>query len=329
MRWNASRAMPRSGLLLTETLLAQSRLREAEAELARFHEATFEGDPQVGYLQARLILAEGDARSAAEHLRELAPRLDRAATQFWLAIVLRSCDIEGACRHYHLAQQRDPDWAAPIGRDCSHWSRAGVTGRAAAVQARSLVSRVPDETGGWIALVDALELLGEGVAAERVARQSLERFPDRAEPHVLLAKALRAQGKTEEALASPRRSAQPGPGTGIRLRTRPHSGHGRSGGTGHRFGPRGAGIGSRFRRAPRNAGLPALRSGCGRGGRAGHRSGARTRAWRATSIARALRVPGLDGELVRCQDRLHALSRAAPERRGSALHAGVRPARSR
>jgi Flp pilus assembly protein TadD len=69
-------------------------------------------------------------------------------------------------------------------------------------EARGLVARAPHRIGGWIALVEALENLGEGEGAERVARQSLERFPDRPEPHLLLAKALRARGRTDEALAA-------------------------------------------------------------------------------------------------------------------------------
>ena len=68
--------------------------------------------------------------------------------------------------------------------------------------AQLLVQRAPQRIEGWTALVHALENLGEGEAAEEVARQAVERFPDRAEPHLMLAKALRAQGRTDEALAA-------------------------------------------------------------------------------------------------------------------------------
>jgi superkiller protein 3 len=189
-------------LLRTETLLAEAQLDEARAESARFREATFDGDPQIEYLRARLALADGDASGAADRLRKLAPKLDRAATQFWLGRALEeSGDLDGARRRYGLAQQRDPSWTAPSAALIALEQRRGDW-RAVAGQARGLVRRAPQEIGGWIALVEALENVGEGEAAEQVARQCLERFPERAEPQVLLAKALRAQGKTDEALAA-------------------------------------------------------------------------------------------------------------------------------
>jgi tetratricopeptide (TPR) repeat protein len=189
-------------LLRTEVLLAQAKLDEAYSELDRFRDIAFEGDPQLEYLRARLALAEGDASGAADRLGKLAPRLDRAATQFWLGRALEeSGDLEGARRRYGLAQQRDPTWTAPSAALIALEQRRG-NWRAVAGEARLLVRRAPHELGGWIALVEALESLGEGEAAEQMARQSLERFEGRAGPHVLLAKALRAQGKTDEALAA-------------------------------------------------------------------------------------------------------------------------------
>lgn len=187
-------------LLRTEVLLAQGQRDETRAEFRRFREATFESDPQIEYLRARFELADGDAERAAKRLRELAPRLDRAATQFWLGRALEeSGDIEGARRRYGLAQQRDRAWTAPAAALIGVEGRRGDW-RAVAGAARLLVARAPHRLDGWIALVDALAQLGEGEAAEEVAKQSLERFPDRAEPHLLLAKALRAQGRYDEAL---------------------------------------------------------------------------------------------------------------------------------
>jgi Flp pilus assembly protein TadD len=72
--------------------------------------------------------------------------------------------------------------------------------RAVAGLARALVTRVPNEMGGWITLGVALEKLGKGKAAEQLARSCVERFPDRSEPQLLLSRALRAQGRTDEAL---------------------------------------------------------------------------------------------------------------------------------
>jgi tetratricopeptide (TPR) repeat protein len=186
----------------TEALLAAERVSEARAEKRRFRQATFDGDPQIEYLDARLALAEGDAESAARRLTVLAPQLDRAATQFWLGRALEeSGDLEGARRRYALAQRRDPAWTAPPAALVALEERRGDW-RAVAGLARALVARAPREMGAWSALVGALERLGEGEAAEAAARQALERFPDRTEPQLLLAQALRAHGQTDEALAA-------------------------------------------------------------------------------------------------------------------------------
>ncbi len=188
-------------LLRTEALLEADRTEEARAESARFAESTFEGDPQVEYLRARMTLAGGDAEQAAQQLRDLAPRLDLSTTQFWLGRALEeSGDSEGARRRYGLAQQRDPTWLAPAAALLALDRKRGDW-RAVASYARGIVARTPRQVGAWMALVEALENLREGEAAEQVARQSLERLPDRPEPHLLLAKALRAQGQTDEALA--------------------------------------------------------------------------------------------------------------------------------
>jgi tetratricopeptide (TPR) repeat protein len=191
---------PTLRLLYTETLLAQERIEDARAEFRRFRNATFDGDPQVEYLRARMELAEGDAEAAVERLTKLAPRLDSAATQFWLGWALEeSGDTEGARRRYGLARQRDRSGIAPAAALVALEGRRGDW-RAAAGHARLLVQRAPQRLDGWIALVSALENLREGKAAEAVARQSLEQFPGRAEPHLLLARALRTQGRHDEAL---------------------------------------------------------------------------------------------------------------------------------
>ena len=52
---------PTLRMLYTETLLAQQRIDEARAELQRFGESTFGGDPQIDYLRARIALADGNA----------------------------------------------------------------------------------------------------------------------------------------------------------------------------------------------------------------------------------------------------------------------------
>lgn len=185
-----------------EVLLAEGRVGEAREEKSRFQLATFTGDPQIEYLEARLELAEGKAAVAARRLTKLAPRLDHAATQFWLGRALEeSGDLEGARRRYALAQRRDRNWTAPPFALLALEERSGDW-RAVAHLARTLVARNAKEISAWNALIGALERLGEGEAAEAAARQTLELFPERTEPQLFLALALRAQQKTDEALAA-------------------------------------------------------------------------------------------------------------------------------
>lgn len=187
-------------MLHTETLLAQGRQQPAREAFRAFRERTFEGDPQIDYLRARLALGAGDSEAAAEALTELAPRLDRAATQFWLGRALEiGGDGAGARRRYSLAQGRDPHWAAPTKALIALEQRRGAW-RSALGQAQRLVSSHPSDLDGWIAAVTALENLGEGLAAEQSARGCLDRFPDAPEAQLLLARALRAQGRYDEAL---------------------------------------------------------------------------------------------------------------------------------
>ena len=144
---------PTLRLLYTEVLLSQDDLDGARAAFRSFRDATFDGDPQVDYLRARLELAEGDPAAAAERLTKLAPRLDRAATQFWLGRALEeSGDTVGARRRYGLAQQRDRRWIAPAAALVTLEARRGDW-RAVAGSARLLVQRAPQRLDGWIALV--------------------------------------------------------------------------------------------------------------------------------------------------------------------------------
>ncbi len=193
---------PTLRLLHTEALLAREQLEAARSELDRFRDLTFDDDPQIDYLIARVELAEGDAAAAAERLRALAPRLDRAATQYWLGRALEVLgDGAGARRRYGLAMQRDPQWVAPAAALLSLEQRRGDW-RSVVARSQHLVTLAPDRIEGWLALVEALENLGEGEAAERAATACVERFPDRPEPLLLRARALRAQRRHDEALAA-------------------------------------------------------------------------------------------------------------------------------
>jgi tetratricopeptide (TPR) repeat protein len=193
---------PALRMLRVELLIALERSAEARDAYERFRGVTFAGDPRVDYLQARLELAEGNPQAAVKRLHDLAPRFDRAPTQHWLGSALEEMgDYDGARRRYALASSRDPAWTAPKVALISLDQRAGNWG-AVVQHAQALVRNAPGELGGWAVLVDALASQGRGQEAESVARRCLERFPDRVEPGILLAKALRAQGRTDEALAA-------------------------------------------------------------------------------------------------------------------------------
>ncbi len=189
-------------LIAAETKLARGEIGEARDAMQRFEESTFEGDPQIDYLRARIELAEGDAAAAAKRLTYLAPKLDRASTQYWLGRALEeSGDTDGALRRYELAMTRDPNWTPPtialiqLGQKRGAW-------RSVATYARDLVQHAPHSIEAWIAYGDALENLGETEAALQVAEQCRDLFPDRYEAQLLLAKALRAQRRYGEALAA-------------------------------------------------------------------------------------------------------------------------------
>ena len=153
-----------------EVLIADENLDEARAETLRFREDTFHDDPQIEYLEARLALAEGDAQGAAERLVMLAPKLDRATTQFWIGRALEATgDLEGARRRYHLAMKRDPVWSAPatalIGLEQRRGDWPGVV-----ALARKLVTQTSDQIFVWSAMVEALERLGQSETLTAVSK---------------------------------------------------------------------------------------------------------------------------------------------------------------
>jgi tetratricopeptide (TPR) repeat protein len=188
--------------LHAEALLAADRLEAARAAVRRHRDATFEGDPEIAYLSARLRLARGDATGAAQALRELAPELDAAPVQFWLGRALEQTgDLPGARRRYGLAHQRDPRWTPPLIALYRLESRRGSWPEAAQA-AVQLVRNAPGSLAHWSLLADALEALGDLEGAEALARRAEALFPERVLPQLLLARALRAQGRSDESLAA-------------------------------------------------------------------------------------------------------------------------------
>ena len=84
-----------------------------------------------------------------KRLTELAPRLDRAATQFWLGRALEETgDTNGARRRYGLAQQRDRSWTAPTMALIALEQRRGAWRAWRATPALSFAARRSASKGG-------------------------------------------------------------------------------------------------------------------------------------------------------------------------------------
>ena len=185
-----------------ELLLALERTDEARAERDLLSEGLSDQDPRHDYLEARLLLADGQAEAALALFETLVPRLDRAATQYWFGAALEATgDLPGARRRYSLATHRDRNWTAPFAAQLQ-LARARGDWRDAVSQGRSLARLAPTEAAGWLAMAEAAAELGEAELAEETARRAVALAPDDWQGHVALARALREGGKVEEALAS-------------------------------------------------------------------------------------------------------------------------------
>ena len=183
-----------------EALVSAGQLEAARRELARFREAA-PTDPQAEYLSARIELAEGDPAAAARRLEKWIPQIDGGATQFWLGRALEEMgDAQGAARRYGLAISRAPADPAPYFARIALAERRGDW-RAVIADAHQLVQRSPARFDGWRALVTALVNLRDGEQAEPFAARAAQIFPDRPEIQILLAVALRTQGRHADALA--------------------------------------------------------------------------------------------------------------------------------
>ncbi len=183
---------------LTEAWLDAGNLDEARAEFGRYRDLD-PLEPEVQFLEARIELAEGDAGAATERLMQVVPRLDDAATQFWLGRALElSGDEEGAMRRYGVSVLRDPTQPAAYRALMLLAERRGAW-RDVAAYAEMLVRRNGGDESGWVSLVTGLLQLGEGARAEALARQARQLFPDDERLAPLLAQALIAQGRFDEA----------------------------------------------------------------------------------------------------------------------------------
>jgi Flp pilus assembly protein TadD len=183
-----------------ESLIEAGELDAARVALESYREDE-PRDPHVDYLEARLMLAEGDAAGAAARLQRLVSRLDAPYTQFWLGRALEAQgDLEGAARRYGLAMQRSPTDPAPVVA-LAHVSRRRGDWRSVAAAAQRMIRAMPGMPEGYEALVEAYLELDEAKGAEALARRLNEAAPERLSSAVLLARALRAQGRFDESAA--------------------------------------------------------------------------------------------------------------------------------
>ena len=178
---------------------AEAKLVMAEPSVAGEAVASyrdrFPDDPNSEYLRARLDLANGNPGAAIERLTELMPELDQPYTQHWLGQALEAAgDDVGAQRRYSLAVQRDPNDPAlylPLVRlsaQRGNWRDVASLGE-------QVVRVAPQRYAGLIEL-------GDAPRAEPAARRFAALFPEREDAQLAPARALRAAGRFDEALAA-------------------------------------------------------------------------------------------------------------------------------
>jgi tetratricopeptide (TPR) repeat protein len=198
---------PTLRLAHAELLLDAEQLEAAEQALERFA-ALRASEPRTELLRARLALARGDAADARTRLEKLAPELDTSATQYWLGRALEAGgDRAGAAHRYRLSAARDATAPGPW-LELLRLARQRGDPRESAQAAAALLQRAPGLIDGWEGLVDAAIQAGRHDAALETAQRSAALLPQRFETSVLMARALRASGRAEEAQAELERASE-------------------------------------------------------------------------------------------------------------------------
>jgi tetratricopeptide (TPR) repeat protein len=157
-------------------------------------------DPRVEYLRARFELADGDVAAAAERLNQLLPRFDRSDVQHWYGRALEALgDYRGAENRYGIAILRNPRQIASYKALIALLERRGAwhTVREAA---ENFLKVEPGSEVAVAALSRSLMRLGSPESAEEFLRIHAKSFPDLEVGTLGLVSAVRAQGRTEEAL---------------------------------------------------------------------------------------------------------------------------------
>jgi len=190
-------------IAMLRVLHAENLIELGDSEAARSEIEAFRArspqDPHAEYLRARLELANGESEAATRRLLALAPRLDRAYTQLWLARALEETGDEvGALRRYGLAMQREGRSPVPALEVARLAMRRGDW-LAVAAAVEIAVRRSPGDLDSQALLLEALIRSGRAAQAESRARQIAASFANDARPVALLSRALRAQGRHREA----------------------------------------------------------------------------------------------------------------------------------
>jgi tetratricopeptide (TPR) repeat protein len=159
-------------------------------------------NPRYGYLLARLDLAEGDAKAAAERLTEILSHLDRPDVKHLLGVALeRTGDQAGAELRYGLAAtenpQQIPSWLGLL----RTLQAQGKWEHLADVAMRA-IQIAPVGAFAYQALANAKIALGRPEEAEALLRDYVARNPGLPGPRAALSLALRRQGRDAEALAT-------------------------------------------------------------------------------------------------------------------------------
>jgi len=184
-----------------ELLVARGDLAGARAAVARYEPAS-RGQPIWKFLRARIEISEGRTEVALDRLLGISAELDTAATQYWIGMALVNLgDRDGADRRFRAAMKRDPSMADAY-LAALHLAEGRADATAVAELGGRMVRVLPGRLEGWLALGNARLSLGDAVAAERVARRAIERFPDAATLHGLQARALSGQARHADAVAT-------------------------------------------------------------------------------------------------------------------------------
>ncbi len=180
----------------------QPRLLKAQYNLALAYEASS---------------AHGAVR-ASEQLRKLLamePRFPRAEFALGRSL-LRQGKVSDAIEHLRLAVEQDPEYGEARYQYGLALSRAGrrAEGAAEIQKGRELIAASEKQQAARLDMVEASTAIDQGNLDQAIPKikRVLRTWPDAAEPHYLLGKALDKKGDSQEAIAEFRKALEIDPG---------------------------------------------------------------------------------------------------------------------